>query len=77
MAEKYCIAIPAVLDEKCISSSIDSYIENIFNYNSNDDIRFIIHIDNYQYEGDCGTLNSIVLLYEKLKDAKQKGLLDI
>lgn len=83
MSKKFCMVVPAIIDEDCISDSVDSYIKNIIQCNDAESIRFIIHLDNFQYDGHKGTMDSVIKLYEQLKpyvsceiyySEKRKGL---
>ena len=65
---KYCFAIPAVLDDDCISSAVSLYVKNIILHNDSNDIKFIIHIDDFQYSGYSGTMESISNIYAGLLD---------
>lgn len=64
---KFCVGIPAIIDDEIVSKAVKTHIENICEKNQN--VSYIVNIDDYKYKNAKGSVESCEALYRNIEKA--------
>ena len=65
---KFCVGIPAIVDDDIISKAVQSHIRNICNVNK--EVCYIVNVDGWKYSAEIkGTLESCEAIYRNIEKA--------
>ncbi len=62
---KFCIGIPAIIDDEVVSKAVATHVENICKVNK--EVSYIVNIDDYKYKNAKGSVESCEKIYRNIE----------